>query len=41
MAPVKIEWHFPSEDKANAVLELFQSRGIQEIEVKISRKARP
>jgi hypothetical protein len=36
-----IEWHFPSEDKASAVLELFQSRGIREIEVKISRKAKP
>ena len=39
--PVNIEWHFPSEDKANAVLALFQSRGIREIEVKLSRKARP
>jgi hypothetical protein len=36
-----IEWHFPSKDKANAVSALFQDSGIIEIEVKVTRKAKP
>jgi hypothetical protein len=36
-----IEWHFSSKDKANAVSELFQDSGILEIEVKVTRKAKP
>jgi hypothetical protein len=33
-----IEWHFPSEGKAKAVLELFRDRGIEGIDVKVTRK---
>jgi hypothetical protein len=33
-----IEWHFPSEDKAQAVRKLFVNTGVTGIDVKVTRK---
>jgi len=33
-----IEWHFPNEDKAQAVRRLFINRGIRGIDIKVTRK---
>ena len=33
-----IEWHFPSEDKARAVRELFEANGISGVDVRVTPK---
>ena len=33
-----IEWHFPNEDKARAVREVFDEAGIRGVDVKVTRK---